>query len=154
MKMNAAAFPLGHLLSRPAGSLSSILNGGEGWGKEASRLTGGKTPMGALCRAGARRFRWFRWILLLVFGFTSLFSHHATANTADSKPLPSERYVWSNVKIGGGGFVTGIVFHPREKNLIYARTDVGGAYRWDAAVQRWIPITDWIDRANNNFSGI
>src|SRR5215469_9834542 len=59
---------------------------------------------------------------------------------ADS--IASDPYLWRNVVIGGGGFVTGLAAHPRVKNLIYARTDVGGAYRWDESFQRWIPITD------------
>ncbi|MGH7950678.1 MAG: cellulase [Limisphaerales bacterium] len=68
--------------------------------------------------------------------------------------ISSEKYVWRNVIIGGGGFVTGIIFHPRAKNLIYARTDVGGAYRWDASAQKWIPLTDWIGAADDNLTGI
>jgi photosystem II stability/assembly factor-like uncharacterized protein len=64
----------------------------------------------------------------------------------------SESYQWRNAVIGGGGFVTGLIAHPRAKNLIYARTDVGGAYRWDENSQRWIPITDSFGLAD--FTGI
>ena len=71
-----------------------------------------------------------------------------------AQPPPTEPYSWHNVVIGGGGFVTGIVFHPRQKGLIYARTDVGGAYRWDDTKQQWIPITDWIGAADVNLTGI
>lgn len=40
-------------------------------------------------------------------------------------------YVWNNLPIGGSGFVSGLVFSKTEPGLLYARTDVGGAYRWD-----------------------
>jgi hypothetical protein len=49
----------------------------------------------------------------------------------------SGSYVWSPVEIGAGGLVTGIVNHPLSANVRYIRTDVGGAYRWDAAAGRW-----------------
>jgi photosystem II stability/assembly factor-like uncharacterized protein len=64
----------------------------------------------------------------------------------------SEPYQWHNAVIGGGGFVTGLIAHPHAKNLIYARTDVGGAYRWDQNSQRWIPITDSFGQSD--FTGI
>ena len=37
---------------------------------------------------------------------------------------------------------------------MYARTDVGGAYRWDDQKQEWIPLTDWLSPAQGNFTGI
>src|ERR1022692_4083493 len=75
------------------------------------------------------------------------------AQSTESPP-PAQPYIWRNVTMGGGGFVTGIIVHPRERNLMYARTDVGGAYHWDTAAQKWIPITDWIGAADYNFAGI
>ena len=63
-------------------------------------------------------------------------------------------YQWRSVAIGGGGFVSGLLFHPSERGLLYARTDVGGAYRWDAAQQRWIALTDWIGAEDENLMGI
>lgn len=52
----------------------------------------------------------------------------------------SGQYAWSQVRTDGGGWVTGMVIHPTEAGLMYVRTDVGGAYRWDAAAGRWHQI--------------
>jgi xyloglucan-specific exo-beta-1,4-glucanase len=49
---------------------------------------------------------------------------------------------WSNAKWGGGGYVDGLIYHPTSPNVLYARTDVGGAYRWNPATSKWVPITD------------
>jgi hypothetical protein len=58
----------------------------------------------------------------------------------------SHSYSFQNVVIGGGGgFVPGIVFSTSQPNLIYARTDIGGAYRWDPSTNHWDSFTglDW-----------
>ncbi|KAK4072943.1 CAZyme family GH74 [Trichoderma aggressivum f. europaeum] len=53
-------------------------------------------------------------------------------------------FTWKNVKIGGGGgFVPGIIFHPKTKGVAYARTDIGGLYRLNSD-DSWTPITDGI----------
>jgi photosystem II stability/assembly factor-like uncharacterized protein len=65
-----------------------------------------------------------------------------------------ETYQWRNVAIGGGGFVTGIIPGRTEQNLIYARTDVGGAYRWDAANNVWVPLLDWISESESGYLGV
>src|SRR4051812_47130613 len=54
----------------------------------------------------------------------------------------TEPYVWRNVKVGGGGFIPGIVFSRVEKGLAYLRSDMGGCYRWDDVAKTWIPMHD------------
>lgn len=83
---------------------------------------------------------------LVGFGFGLLFAGQMSG--AD------EKYLWRNVTIGGGGFVTGVEFHPTERGLAYARTDVGGAYRWDEATARWTPLLDWLGQAEWNWQGV
>jgi xyloglucan-specific exo-beta-1,4-glucanase len=63
---------------------------------------------------------------------------------------------WASVKFGGGGYVTGLIFHPTSANLLYARTDIGGAYRWNQATMSWVPITDGLGfgAAESRFHGI
>ncbi len=45
-------------------------------------------------------------------------------------------YDWAQVPIGGGGYIIGMKIHPSDGNIRYFRTDIGGAYRWNAAEQR------------------
>lgn len=49
---------------------------------------------------------------------------------------------WRNARIDGGGFVTGLIPSSAPGGPLYARTDVGGAYRWLDETKRWLPITD------------
>jgi hypothetical protein len=63
-------------------------------------------------------------------------------------------YAWKNVAIKGGGFVSGIIMSPVLPGLMFARTDVGGAYRYDPAGKRWMALTDWVGRNNSNLLGI
>ncbi len=63
-------------------------------------------------------------------------------------------YTWSNVAIGGGGYITGIVYNPTEEGLAYIRTDIGGAYRFDKELDKWVPITDHLGSDEWNLIGI
>ena len=76
-------------------------------------------------------------------------TNDGTAGTASIGP-----YRWKSVTIRGGGFVDGIIFSPIQKDLIFARTDMGGAYRYDPDQTGWVPLTDWVSKANNNWIGI
>ncbi|HMA91889.1 MAG TPA: hypothetical protein VKP30_04340 [Polyangiaceae bacterium] len=53
---------------------------------------------------------------------------------------------WGNVRFDGGGFVDGIVASPKVEGLFYARTDVGGVYRWNGEQKEWIPLLDWLSQ--------
>ncbi|WP_372390605.1 WD40/YVTN/BNR-like repeat-containing protein [Xanthomonas sp. NCPPB 3582] len=77
-----------------------------------------------------------------------------TPHVSAAEPGTPGPYHWRSVAIGGGGFVTGVLFHPAERDLAYARTDVGGAYRWDARAQQWIALTDWLGANDWNLMGI
>ncbi|MCD8094602.1 MAG: hypothetical protein LUE12_00490 [Ruminococcus sp.] len=54
-------------------------------------------------------------------------------------------YNFQNVPIKGGGYVTGILFHPCDEKLLYIRTDIGGLYRFNFDGQSWIALNDNAD---------
>jgi len=65
--------------------------------------------------------------------FVGLASLSAPVRAADL----TGRYEWGSMKIGGGGWVVGMDIHPTEPGLIYVRTDVSGAYRWNPSSSSW-----------------
>ncbi|CAN5516818.1 hypothetical protein BH10PSE3_BH10PSE3_17970 [soil metagenome] len=62
-------------------------------------------------------------------------------------------YAWNTVEVLGGGFVSGVVYHPTEKGLVYVRTDIGGAYRLDRTTNRWVALNDGLKRADGQLAG-
>ena len=72
-----------------------------------------------------------------------------SGETADAEALPPEHepvidttasteYAWATLPIGAGGFVTGLVAATSDgAPELYARTDVGGAYRFDPTTSTW-----------------
>jgi xyloglucan-specific exo-beta-1,4-glucanase len=71
-----------------------------------------------------------------------------------SGPNPNGPYRWSTVALGGGGFVSAVVASLSEKNVFFARTDVGGLYRWNEAGGNWIPLTNFVSDAEVGFLGV
>ena len=69
--------------------------------------------------------------------------------TAETGP-----YTWKPIPLLGGGFVTGIVWSTAEKDVAYARTDIGGAYRLDRASGTWVPLLDHFGRKDVNYMGV
>ena len=72
---------------------------------------------------------------------------HATAATADA----SNAMTWGTLRIGGGGFVSGIV---TGKQVMYARTDVGGAYKYDYDKEEWVQLLGFINDADRGLLSV
>ncbi|MBC7888243.1 MAG: T9SS type A sorting domain-containing protein [Ferruginibacter sp.] len=68
--------------------------------------------------------------------------------------VSAQSYTWNNVAMGGGGYVSGLITSKKDPNVVYARTDVGGAYRWDQAGNRWVSLLDWVNIAQNGYNGV
>jgi hypothetical protein len=78
----------------------------------------------------------------------------STAGSGAGGSAPAAPHGFRNVRIGGGGYVTGLVYHPTAEGVVFARTDVGGLYRYDPAKSEWVPLLDWIGRTNAHHYGI
>jgi hypothetical protein len=94
--------------------------------------------------------------ILLLSGSAFAAASHDHARQAQTRQSAQAQapYTWKSVQIVGGGFVDGVIFHPSEPGVRYARTDMGGAYRWDEGAKRWQPILDWMPYKDLNLMGV
>ena len=92
---------------------------------------------------------WGAAVLCLAAGVCA--AQEATPSKTESARVS---YRFHHVHFVGGGFITGILFHPTVKGLAYCRTDIGGAYRWDEAAQRWTSLSEWIPMEDANLIGV
>ncbi|WP_030313052.1 cellulose binding domain-containing protein [Streptomyces sp. NRRL B-3229] len=104
-----------------------------------------------------RRTRILTAVLALAAGLLAGTPPVVAAGNTSEVPLAADTYTWKNARIDGGGFVPGIVFNRKEKNLAYARTDIGGAYRWQESSKTWTPLLDsvgWDDWGHTGVVGL
>jgi hypothetical protein len=66
----------------------------------------------------------------------------------------AETYRWDTVAMGGAGFVSGVVASKSERGVVFVRTDVGGAYRYDARNERWVGMNDWLSDNQQGLMGV
>ncbi len=52
----------------------------------------------------------------------------------------SPDYTWRQVNLNGMGWVTGMVIHPTQKDLVYIRTDVGGVKKYNPELNKWVQL--------------
>jgi hypothetical protein len=76
----------------------------------------------------------------------------SSAGVVTPPSLPSG--VWRDVVVGGGGFVSGLLYQPAPGGLLLARTDIGGAYRWDTTNSAWHALQDGLTRAEADSMGV
>lgn len=100
---------------------------------------------------------WKKWIAavsaaaVLSGGITlPNFMKPALSVNAASESIADQTEV-GTLAIGGGGFVSGIV---TGKHAMYARTDVGGAYRYDYEKEEWIQLMDFVNEEDRGFLSI
>ncbi len=68
-----------------------------------------------------RRTRILTAVLALAAGLLAGAEPALGAGAAKDVSITADTYTWKNARIDGGGFVPGIVFNRKERNLAYAR---------------------------------
>lgn len=66
----------------------------------------------------------------------------------------SVNYEWNNLKLGNYCWMTGMVMHPADSDLIYVRTDVGGMYRYNPSTEGWIQLLDGVGHDRRYLLGV
>ncbi|WP_343683586.1 exo-alpha-sialidase [Asticcacaulis sp.] len=75
----------------------------------------------------------------------------AASDASAAEPAP---YTWATVPFGGGGFVDGFLYHPKTAGILYARTDIGGMYRYADQDKGWVPLLDHLGRDDADLMGV
>lgn len=79
-------------------------------------------------------------LLLIITSFLS------QKNTAQEK-------TYGYVKIGGGGYVCSVIESAGEENVFYAKSDVGGIYKWTEDTKDWTPLFAWLSPDETTYMG-
>lgn len=64
-----------------------------------------------------------------------------------SGSMAQAAYVYNSIQNWGGGYVPGVTFN--SAGQAYIRTDVGGAYLWNATASEWVPLNDSFTSGND-----
>ena len=91
--------------------------------------------------------------LAVCISFSAVYGVYSSVNTIPANAVESieDSMDWGTVKIGGGGFVSGIVTGQKE---MYARTDVGGAYKYNYETESWEQLLSFINDADRGYLSV
>lgn len=91
--------------------------------------------------------------LAVCISFSAVYGISSSVNTIPANAAESieDSMDWGTVKIGGGGFVSGIVTGQKE---MYARTDVGGAYKYNYETESWEQLLSFITDADRGYLSV
>ncbi len=91
--------------------------------------------------------------LAVCISFSAVYGIYNSVNTIPANAAESieDSMDWGTVKIGGGGFVSGIVTGQKE---MYARTDVGGAYKYNYETESWEQLLSFITDADRGYLSV
>lgn len=105
-------------------------------------------------RAPDRARRASLLLMPLVASCAALLPSSPTPQPDTERSAPASDYTWRSVAVGGGGYVTGIILHPKVPDQIYIRTDVGGMYKWHVTDKRWVPLLDSFPQKDWHLYGV
>lgn len=75
---------------------------------------------------------------------TTVFNNLSRNTESLPEKIEPVTYEYHHAPVPGGGFVTGFCFHPVKKDILYARTDIGGVYRYDFTSKTWSSLMDHV----------
>jgi len=77
-----------------------------------------------------------------------------SSGSGGASPPATGPYLFKSVRTGAsGGFVVDVLFNAKEKDLIYAKTDIGGVYRWSPSDGTWLQLMNWVGASDWSYTG-
>jgi photosystem II stability/assembly factor-like uncharacterized protein len=74
----------------------------------------------------------------------------ACSNSGSGTDSKSVTFEWAQSYLGGGGYITGMVQHPEEFDVLFARCDVAGLFKSDNAGKSWRLINKGLEHGYNH----
>jgi photosystem II stability/assembly factor-like uncharacterized protein len=88
----------------------------------------------------------------MVVSIICLINLFLTINSfAEDNPSGSNiKYRWTSSEFGGGGYVTGIIQHPDNPNILFIRTDVAGVFKSSDGGKSWNAINNGMTEGHHH----